>query len=104
MFLDAGGIEGREVFSNGTGCLLHPRPGNRLVAGKTLILVHIRLDQARIDRKCLAAAKPGYDAHRHHALEHSPQSIALAKALVPRAAEHRMIGNLSSMPSLQNHL
>ena len=43
-------------------------------------------------------------AHRHHALEHSAQGIALTEALVPRTAEDRMIGDLSSMPSLQNHL
>jgi len=88
------GIEGRKVFSNGTGCLLSLRPGNRLVARSPLGLVHIRLDQARIDRKRLAANKPGSNAYRHHALEYSPQSVTLTKALVTRAAEYRMIGNL----------
>jgi len=40
LFLDAGGIQGREIFSNGTGCLLGLRPGNRLVAGRPLSCPH----------------------------------------------------------------
>src|SRR5579859_2586338 len=87
-------IEGREVLSNGTGCHLRLRPSNRLVARSPLMLVHIRLNQARIDRERFAADEPGRDAHRYHALEYTAQSIALAEPLVPRATEHRMIGNL----------
>ncbi len=59
------------------------------------MLVHIRLNQARIDRERFAANEPGRDAHRYHALEYTAQSIALAEPLVPRATEHPgMIGNL----------
>jgi hypothetical protein len=65
-----------------------------LLAGDTLLLVHIRLDQARIDRERFAPDQPGRNTHRHHALEHPAQGIALSEALVPRPAEHRMIGNL----------
>ena len=39
-------------------------------------------------RKRFAANKPGCDAHRHHALKHLAQRIALAETLVPRATEH----------------
>src|SRR5664279_5595878 len=88
---------GRNLLSNRMGYL---RPRNRLVAGCPLLLVHIRLDQARIDRKRLAPNEPGRDAHRHHALEHPSQGIALAEALVSRAAEHRMIGDLVLNPEL----
>ena len=102
ILITAGGIEGREILANRMGCLLRLRPGDRLVARNPLLLVHIRLDQARIDRERFAADQPGRDTHRHHALEHPSQSIALTKAFVPSAAEHRMIGNLSSTPSLQN--
>ena len=76
------------------GCLLCLRPSNRLVTGCPLLLVHVRLNQARIDRKRFAANQPSRDAHRHHTLEHSAQGIALTEALVPRTAEDRMIGNL----------
>src|SRR6266567_397286 len=85
--------ECREVLSNRMGCFLHLRPGDWLVTGYSLLLVHIRLDQARIDRERFTADQPSRDAHRHYALKHPPQSITLSKALVPRAAEHRMIGD-----------
>jgi hypothetical protein len=49
-------------------CLLCLRPSNRLVTGCPLLLVHIRLNQARIDRKRFAANQPSRDAHRHQAL------------------------------------
>src|SRR5215218_10348134 len=75
------------------GCLLDLRPGNRLVAGNPLLLIYVCLDQARIDRKCLATNEPGRNAHRHHALEHPAQGIAVTETLMPRAAEHRMIGD-----------
>jgi hypothetical protein len=41
-----------------------------LVAGDPLRLVHIRLDQARIDRECLASNQPGCNANCHHALKY----------------------------------
>jgi len=70
------------------------RPAHWLVAGNPLLLVYVRLDQTCIDRKRFAANKSGRDAHRHHALEHPPQGIALTEAFMPGSAEHRMIGNL----------
>ena len=70
-----------------------PSANYRLVASYSLLLVNISLDQARIDREA-RPDKPGRDAPRHHALEHPPQGIAVAKAFVPGAAKHRMIGNL----------
>ena len=94
LLIAAGSIEGREVLANRMGCLLCLRPAHRLVAGNPLLLVHIRLDQARIDRERFAANQPGRDAHRHHALEHPAQGIALAEAFMPGTAEHRMIGDL----------
>ncbi|MEA2919218.1 MAG: hypothetical protein QOJ15_11299 [Bradyrhizobium sp.] len=64
-----------------------------LISGYTPGLVHIRLDQARIDRKRFAADQPRRDTRHHHALKYPPQGITLTKALMPCAAEHRMIGN-----------
>src|SRR5262249_38596959 len=93
LLITAGGIEDREVLANRTRCLLGLRPGNRLIAGRPLLLVHVCLDQARIDRKPFAANQPNRDALRHHALKHPAQGVALAKALVPCAAEHRMVGD-----------
>ena len=50
LFLSASVIESSKVLlSNGTGCLLGFRPGNRLIARHPLVLVHVRLDQARIN-------------------------------------------------------
>jgi hypothetical protein len=39
LLIIAGGIEDREVLSNRTGCLLRLRPGDRLVARSSLLLV-----------------------------------------------------------------
>ena len=89
----AGGIESRQVFANRSRRLLRLWPSDRLVARHPLFPAHIRLDQARIDRECFTAYQSGGDAPRHHLLEHSAQGIALAEALVPRTAEHRMIGD-----------
>ena len=100
LLFTAGGIESGEILSNRMGCFLRLRPGNRLVTGHPLLLIHIRLDQARIDRECFAANKPSRDAHRHYALEHAAQGIALTKTLVPRTAEHRMIGDIVLDPEL----
>jgi hypothetical protein len=66
--------QSHEVLANRTGCLLGLWPGNRLIARHRLLLVHVCLDQARIDRKPFAANQPGRDALRHHAFENPPQS------------------------------
>jgi hypothetical protein len=58
-----------------------------------LRLVHIRLDQARIDRERFASNQPGRNAHCHYTLEHSAQGVALSEAFVPGAAEYRVIGD-----------
>jgi hypothetical protein len=47
-----------------------PSAMQRLIAGDPLLPVHIRLDQARIDRERFAPNQPGRDAHRHHTLEY----------------------------------
>ena len=70
ILIAAGGIEGHEILANRMGCLLCLWPCKRLVAGDPLCLVHIRLDQARIDRERFTSNQPGHDAHRHHALEY----------------------------------
>ena len=80
LLIAASGIESGEVLANCMGCLFHLRPGDRLVARSSLLLVHIRLDQACINRKCFSAHKPSCDAHCHHALKNTPQSIALSEA------------------------
>jgi hypothetical protein len=54
----------------------------------SLLLIHIGLDQARIDRKCFAANQVGRDALRHHTLKNLAQGITRAKALMPGTAEH----------------
>ena len=68
-------------------------PCNRLVAREPLHLVHIRLDQARIDRERFASDKPRRNAHRHHTLEYPAQGIARSETFAPRSTEHRMIWN-----------
>src|SRR6202007_3459180 len=57
-FVTAGGIKSRQILSNRTGRLLRLRPGDRLIARHPLLLIHVRLDQARIDRECFAADPP----------------------------------------------
>src|SRR5262249_12446094 len=69
LFIPAGSIEDREVLANRTGCLLG-LPGDRLIAGQPLLLSRVCPDQARIDRKSLAANQPSCDALRHYAFEH----------------------------------
>src|SRR6266536_6272105 len=94
LLITAGGVEGCEVLPNRMRCFLGLRPGNRPITGDPLLLVHIRLDQARIDRKPFAANQPDRDAPRHHALEYPAQGIALTETLVPRTAEHGMVRDL----------
>jgi len=88
LLIIAGAIQSQEVLANRTGCLLGLRPGNGLIARRSLLLVHVCLDQARIDRNPFAANQPSRDALRHHALKNPPQGVALAKAFMPCAAEH----------------
>ena len=90
----AGGIERYEILANRMGCLLCLWPRKRLITGDPLCLVHIHLDQARIDRERFASNQPARNAHRHHALEYPAYGIALSEAFVPRTAEYRVIGNL----------
>src|ERR1700716_4276954 len=89
-----GSIESREVLTNRMGCLLRLRPCKRPVAGDPLLLVHIRLDQARIDRECFASNQPGRNALRYHTLEYPAQGIALPETFASCTAEYRVIGNL----------
>jgi acyl carrier protein len=69
------------------------RPFGAPAARHPLVLVHVRLDQACINRECFAANQTGRNAFCDHGLEYSAQRIALAKALVPRTTEYRVIGN-----------
>lgn len=85
LILAACSIEGRQILANGAGCLLRRRPVGRLIAGDPFVLVDVRLDQARVDRECLAADEARHDADRHHPLEHAAQDIALSEALMPGA-------------------
>src|SRR5262249_56406155 len=50
-------------------------------------------NRARMVRKSFAANQPARDAFRPAAFQNPPQRVALAKAFVPCAAEHRMVGN-----------
>ena len=61
---------------------------DRIPAGHPLLLVHVRPDQAGIDRKSFAANQSSRDALRHHALKYTAQCIAFAKALVPGTVKH----------------
>ena len=75
------------------GCLLCFRPRNRLVARHPLLLVYIRLDQARIDRERFAPNQPDRNAHCYDSLEDPTQGVALPEAFVPRTTEYRVIGD-----------
>src|SRR6476646_6108686 len=90
----AGGIEGYEVLANRMGRLFCLRPCNWLIARHSLLLVHIRLDQARINRERLAPDQSGRDAHPHHTLEDPAQGIAFTEAFLSRTAEHRVVRHL----------
>ena len=46
-----------------------------------------------IDRKPFAADQTSRDARLHHALEHAPEDIAVAEALVPGTRERRVVGD-----------
>jgi hypothetical protein len=70
ILVAARGIEGRKLLANRLGCHLCPRPCKRLIARNPFLPIHVRLDQARIDRERLASNQPGRNAHRHHTLEH----------------------------------
>ena len=63
------------------------------VSTHPLLLIHIRFDQARIDRERFAPNQPGRNAHCHYTLEDPTQSFALPEAFMPRTGEDRMIGD-----------
>ena len=86
-----GGIKSCEVLANRARCLLGLRPGNGLIPRQPLLLASISSDQARIDRKTFATNQPSRDALSNYALKYPAQRVALAKALMPGAAEHRMV-------------
>src|SRR5437867_12600424 len=75
------------------GCFLSLRPSGWRVARNPLLPIHVRFDQACINRKSFAADQASRDACRHHALEHTSKGTALPKALPPGTAEHRMVGD-----------
>src|SRR5262249_100054 len=92
LIFTAGGIESSEVFPNRMRCFLTLRPGNRLVAGEPLLLVHVCLDQARLNHAPFATNNPGREACRDQTRQRPAQGVARTEALMPRTAEHRMIG------------
>src|SRR5829696_9129729 len=55
------------------------------------LLIGIRLDQARIDRKAFAANQTGRDARLDDPLEHVAENISIAETLVASARKCRMI-------------
>src|SRR5262249_15300100 len=80
-------------MANGWGCctMWSPRPGSlRCLSMLTIPALTPNCARCRVRR---AAAQPSRDALRHHALEHPAQGIALAKAVMSCAAEHRMVGD-----------
>src|SRR5271169_154578 len=70
LFVIVGGIESSEVLANRARRILGLRPGNGLVARRSLLLACVSHDQARIDRKSLAANQASRNALRHHALKY----------------------------------
>jgi hypothetical protein len=65
------------------------------ISGSGCRLVGIRLDQAGIDRKALAAYQPLIQAALHHRLEQMTEQIAFAKAVVAVLGEGGVIGHLA---------
>lgn len=82
------GIEDGEILADRMGRFFCLRPGNRLITRHSLLLVDVRLDQARIDGKRLAADQSGRNAHTHYTLEDPSQGVTLAEAFLSRTAEH----------------
>lgn len=94
------GIEDGEILADRMGRFFCLRPGNRLITRHSLLLVDVRLDQARIDGKRLAADQSGRNAHTHYTLEDPPQGVTLAEAFLSRTAEHGMVRYLVFDPEL----
>jgi hypothetical protein len=80
-------IEGRQVLLHRPGRCLKIAILVPLFARDRPLLVGVGHDQAGIDRKALAADQASRDAPLHHMLEHAPEDIAVAKALVAGARE-----------------
>src|SRR5438132_1741 len=84
-------VEGRQI-------LLHRAAGPRritilapILTCDRALLIGIRLDQARIDRKAFAANQTGRDARLDDSLEHVAENISITKTLVAGARKCRMI-------------
>src|SRR5215470_1586124 len=86
-------VERREILPDRARCLFRPGPLDGPLSRHAPRLIDVRPDQAGVDRERLAANQAGCDAGGHHALEHVPQHLALAEALVPGAGEHGVVGN-----------
>ena len=65
-----------------------------LISRDRALLVGVRHDQAGIDREALAADEACRDARLDDALEHAPEDIAVAEALVAGARERRVVRDL----------
>jgi hypothetical protein len=65
-----GGIQSRQILADRTGRFLCLRPTNWLIARRPLLFVHVRPDQARINRKSLAANQASGNALRHDVLKY----------------------------------
>ena len=58
------------------------------------LLVGVRRNQARIDRKPFAANQTGPDARADDTLEHTAKNIAVAEAVIAGTRERRVVGDL----------
>src|SRR5262245_14526760 len=87
-------MEGCQIFPHRSACRLRITILVPIFAWHRTFLVGAAANQAGINRKTFAADKPCCDARRHHALEYAPKNITLAKPLVARTRERRVIRDL----------
>ena len=90
----AGIIEGREILLHGPARLLAIKFFVPLRSRDRALLVGVGRNQAGIHRKTFAADQAGRNARANDTLEHAPKDGAVAKPLIARTRERRMIWDL----------
>src|SRR3990170_3657704 len=90
-----GVIECRQVFPDRSRGSLRIPLGVPIQSRNRALAVGIRLDEAGVDRKTLAAYQTLSDAALHHRLEQMAENVALPETTVAVLREGRVIGHLA---------
>jgi len=84
-------VEGRQIFLHGAAAALRIARLVPLRARDRSLLVGVRRNQARIDRKPFTANQVGGNAGLNNALKHPPECIALPEPLMTGTGKYRVI-------------